>query len=130
MRTEIDAYIDEQEEKLPPIYMEIEKVASKYHLLLPMGVEIDLNTFKECEQVIKGFQKRAQFRNQGFILLDRNTKIEYKDFRIFTKYIEACHEQQKFQASVRKHRLGNRKYFPRKVKKIDPKLTKPYERTW
>ena len=130
MITEIDRYIDKNEEKLPPIKMEIERIGGKYYLLLPMGVEIDLNNFKECEQVIAGFQKRAQFRNQGFRLLDRNTKIEYKDYRIFTEYIEACHEQQKFQASVRKHRLGNRKYFPRKVKKIDPKLTKPYERTW
>lgn len=77
MRTEIDAYIDRNEQKLPPICMQIERLDSrKYLLQLPTGAEIELPTFKSCEETIAFFQKRAQFRNQGFKLLDRNTKIE------------------------------------------------------
>ncbi len=131
MVTEIDSYTDDNCKKLQPIRIEIERLDDKkYLLMLPTGKEITLPTFKMVEETIEFFQKKAQFRNQAFILLDRNTKTEWNDFRIFTEYLEACHERIRFKASVRKHRLGNRKYFPRKVKKIDSKVLRPYERTW
>jgi|TARA_R100001530_G_scaffold47170_2_gene35469 hypothetical protein len=130
MRTEIDKYIEGNKTNLPPIRLEIESSDNGYNLTLPTGAIMELPSLKLCEKIIDIFKNKTQYRNQTFILYDYDTKTEYSDFRIFTEYLEACHEAIRFKASVRKHRLGNRKYFPRKVKKVDPKVLRPYERTW
>jgi hypothetical protein len=130
MKTPLDAFADKHAPNKQGIYLEIESIGNRYRLTFTDGNSLELPSLKACEKIIDHFQKRAQFGNRPFTLYDCNTKTEWNDFRIYTDYLKACHDRIKGIALIRKHRMCGRKYYPRKVKKIDSKVLRPYERTW
>ena len=130
MKTEIDSFIESKFKEKPEIRLDIKKTGNKFELTLPTGKSIELPDFKSCEEIINFFKKKAQYGNRKFVLLDHDSGIKYTGYKIFTRYLEACHERIRFKASVRKHRIGNRKYYPAPPRKFDPKVLRPYERTW
>ena len=102
---------------LKPIHFEIENTPDGWNLTFPSGVENNnLPSLKVCLLIIKPFYRKCQFRNQSFELYDRNTKTLFRDYRIFTDYVELSKKEKK-----------KRKEDKRDPKSITKKMMKKIE---
>ena len=116
-------------DSLKPIHFEIENTPDGWNLTFPSGVENNnLPSLKVCLLIIKPFYRKCQFRNQSFELYDRNTKTLFRDYRVYTEWVEkAKKDSKKFIKEVRRSRISNADKVQNNVKKIDTRI---FDRTY
>ena len=124
-RHKLDSLIKSTKSKgLKPIHFEIENTPDGWNLIFPSGVENNnLPSLKICLLIIKPFYRKCQFRNQSFELYDRNTKTLFRDYRVYTEWVEkAKKDSKKFIKEVRRSRISNTDKVQNNVKKIDTRI--------
>lgn len=135
---------------LAPMRYEIERTIRGWNLTLPLKdgaktpiVIEELESLKACVALFSIGYKKAQFRNQGFELYDHNTRTLFRDYRVYTEWVEKAdgeikdvsEEEKKASKKaskqlvkkVRKSRMSNIDKVQKKVKKIDTRI---FDRTY
>jgi|TARA_R110002020_G_scaffold429333_1_gene638886 hypothetical protein len=135
---------------LAPMRYEIERTIRGWNLTLPLNkgfktpiVIEELESLKACVALFSFGYKKAQFRNQPFELYDHNTKTLFRDYRVYTEWVEKAdgeikdvsEEEKKASKKaskqlvkkVRKSRMSNIDKVQKKVKKIDTRI---FDRTY
>ena len=139
-RSKLQQLLSYKDKDKSPIKMEIEKVVDKWNLTLPSGrVMKGLNSLKDCSVLIVEKYQYAQFKNKPFYLYDHNTKCEFRDYRVFTEYLEmedgeivdmtdkAEERRNQIIKDAKKLRASKTKRVHSKVKKIDARI---FDRTY
>lgn len=129
-RHKLDKLVKSNKSKgLKPIHFEIENTPDGWNLTFPSGVENrNLPSLKVCLLIIKPFYRKCQFRSQSFELYDRNTKTLFRDYRVYTEWVEMAEkDSKKFIKEVRRNRISNTDKVQNNVKKIDMRI---FDRTY
>jgi len=139
-RSKLQQLLSYKDKDKSPIKMEIEKIVDKWNLTLPSGrVMKGLNSLKDCSVLIVEKYQYAQFKNKPFYLYDHNTKCEFRDYRVFTEYLEmedgeivdmtdkAEERRNQIIKDAKKLRASKTKRVHSKVKKIDARI---FDRTY
>jgi len=143
-RNKLDNLIKATKRKgLEPMRFEIENTSNGWNLIYPSGIEnSNLPSLKVCLLIIKPFYRKCQFRSQSFELYDRNTKATFRDYRVFTDYVELSKKEKekrkedkrdpksitkKMMKKIENNRLPRNGKVQSKVKKIDVRI---FDRTY
>jgi len=117
-RHKLDNLIKSTKSKgLKPIHFEIENTPDGWNLTFPSGVENNnLPSLKVCLLIIEPFYRKCQFRNQAFELYDRNTKTLFRDYRVFTEYLELSKKEKKIVKKKKRDPKSIRENTAKKLK--------------
>jgi len=140
-RNKLDSLIKSTKSKgLEPLRFEIEKTSNGWNLIFPSGDETNnLPSLDVCLLIIKPHYQKCQFRNQAFILVDRNTNTKFRDYRVFTEWVEKADgeivdqtpkiekAQEKMEKKIKNSRIPRNGKVQSKVKKIDARI---FDRTY
>ena len=130
-----DNLIDSTKDKLEPMRYEIERTIDGWDLTLPLGKDIKtpviiegLESLKACIVMFSFGYKRSQYRNQPFELYDHNSKTLFRDYRVYTEWVERAEKDSKnLIKEVRRSRISNADKVQNNVKKIDTRI---FDRTY
>jgi len=107
---------------LAPMRFEIERTIDGWDLTYPLNPDEKqptilkgLESLKACICIIKIAYKTAQFRNQPFELYDHNSKTLFRDYRVFTEYLELSEKEKKI---VKKKKRDPKSIRENTVKKL------------
>jgi len=126
---------------LAPMRFEIERTIDGWDLTYPLNPDEKqptilrgLESLKACICIIEIAYKTAQFRNQPFELHDRNRNTTFRDYRVYTEWMEledgeildgnkmAENDSKKVIKEVKRNRISNSKKVQSKVKKVDMRI--------
>ena len=126
---------------LAPMRYEIERTIRGWNLTFPLkdgattpAIIEDLESLKACISLFSIGYKKAQFRNQPFELHDRNSNTTFRDYRVYTEWVEleggeildgkkmAENDSKKVIKEVKRNRISNGKKVLSKVKKVDMRI--------
>ena len=130
-----DNLIDSTKDKLEPMRYEIERTIDGWDLTLPLGKDMKtpviiegLESLKACIVMFSFGYKRSQYRNQPFELYDHNSKTLFRDYRVYTEWVERAEKDSKnLIKEVRRNRISNADKVQNNVKKIDTRI---FDRTY
>ncbi len=126
---------------LAPMRFEIERTIDGWDLTYPLNPDEKqptilkgLESLKACICIIEIAYKTAQFRNQPFELHDRNRNTTFRDYRVYTEWMEledgkildgnkmAENDSKKVIKEVKRNRISKNGKVQSKVKKIDMRI--------
>ena len=119
--------------KLSKMTFTVEKQLRGWRLVTHTGVEFkDLDSLDACLVIIKPYIKRAQFRQQSFVLHDINTDSKYEDYRVYTEWVQdaedrAEKDQDNLRKNIKRTRRNQTKKVQAKTKQIDTRI---FDRTY
>ena len=130
-----DNLIDSTKDKLEPMRYEIERTIDGWDLTLPLGKDMktpviieSLESLKACVAMFSVGYKKSQYRNQPFELYDHNSKTLFRDYRVYTEWVERAEKDSKnLIKEVRRNRISNTDKVQNNVKKIDTRI---FDRTY
>tara|TARA_R110000737_G_scaffold273165_1_gene280063 strand:+ start:168 stop:641 length:474 start_codon:yes stop_codon:yes gene_type:complete len=130
-----DNLIDSTKDKLEPMRYEIERTIDGWDLTLPLNacdktptIIEGLESLKACVAMFSVGYKKSQYRNQPFELYDHNSKTLFRDYRVYTEWVERAEKDSKnLIKEVRRNRISNADKVQNNVKKIDTRI---FDRTY
>jgi hypothetical protein len=108
-----DNLIDSTKDKLEPMRYEIERTIDGWDLTLPLGKDMKtpviiegLESLKACVAMFSVGYRKSQYRNQPFELYDHNSKTLFRDYRVYTEWVERAEKDSKnLIKEVRRNRI-------------------------
>ena len=130
-----DNLIDSTKDKLEPMRYEIERTIDGWDLTLPLNacdktptIIEGLESLKACVAMFSVGYRKSQYRNQPFELYDHNSKTLFRDYRVYTEWVERAEKDSKnLIKEVRRNRISNADKVQNNVKKIDTRI---FDRTY
>jgi len=130
-----DNLINSTKDKLEPMRYEIERTIDGWDLTLPLNacdktptIIEGLESLKACVAMFSVGYKKSQYRNQPFELYDHNSKTLFRDYRVYTEWVERAEKDSKnLIKEVRRNRISNADKVQNNVKKIDTRI---FDRTY
>jgi len=129
--TPFDKYIEERYKEIPSIRVSYEKVGDSWIFSsnYPARYEVKVSSFEEIKHLVMSHQSVAHKKRMRFSVRDENRKVSCSK-RMAIDELMACQSRQYTARQMNHWRRIASESMTKRVKKIDARHSKPYERTW